>query len=177
MSGKPKRPVSKSGEPPFEGWSQEEVAAQVPCAQGTISRYQRRGELTELPNRKLAKVAVDEARALLEAHDLGGDIDPETKRRLDLATMRLREAQAKIREFELERESGKFIELAIVERDGADTGERVLAVLRAIGQRVALALECSCRSAAVAKKAVDEEVERAIGELRDSLYIVPPEEE
>jgi phage terminase Nu1 subunit (DNA packaging protein) len=158
-----------------EGLSQEDVAERVPCAQATVSRFKRRGLLTELPNGRLDECAVDECRALLSEHDEQGETDPDLKRRLDSAMARLREAQAQLREIELEHERGRYVELAVVERDGQDTAERVLAVLRALPQRTALALECACRRAAVVEKVISEEVERAIAEMRESMYIRPEE--
>ncbi len=96
-------------------------------------------------------------------------------RQLLEAQTRERKAIARLRELELEHESGRFVELAAVQRDGEDTAERVLAVLRALPQRVAMRLECSCRRAAVVEHEIAIEVERAIAELQQSLYLQPKE--
>lgn len=90
--------------------------------------------------------------------------------RLDVALAREREAKAKLREMEVERESGKYIESAIVKADAADTRERVVAVLRSIPQRCAMALECPCQRAAVVKTEIAKEIERALAEIRDSRF-------
>jgi hypothetical protein len=95
------------------------------------------------------------------------------KKKLLEHKVRERNAISKLRELELEHESGRFVELAVVRRDGEDAAERVLAILRAMPQRVALALECSCRRAAVVERVISEEVERAIAEMRASMYVKP----
>ncbi len=97
----------------------------------------------------------------------------ELKNRLDIALAREREAKASLRELQLQHEAGRFIELAVVERDGVDTAERVLAVLRSIPQRTAASLECDCRRAATVEVKISEEIERAVADLRESLYIKP----
>jgi hypothetical protein len=93
------------------------------------------------------------------------------RQQLLAAQVRERKAISRLRELELEHESGRYVELAIVQRDGADAAERVLAVLRALPQRVALALECPCQRAAAVKDKIAEEVERAVGELRESMFL------
>lgn len=157
------------------GLSQEDAATRVPCAQATISRYVRRGQLTQLPNGRLDECAVEEARALIKANEAGGEMDGDMKRRLDEAMARLREAQAELREIELERESGRFIERVLVEQDASDARERILAVLRAIPQRVAMQVDAALtapfdRRAAVVEKIIAEEVERAVAELSEAKY-------
>lgn len=161
-----------------EGLSQEDVAARVPCAQATVSKLQRRGHLNDfvLPNGRLAEAAVEWVRARLDKKDQGEEESGDLKLRLDTAMARLREAQAQIREIELERESGRFVDLAEVERDGADCGERVVGVLRALPQRVAAVLECPCNRASVVEVKVREEVERAIAEIHDSMFVEVPQD-
>lgn len=165
------------GRKPPAGLSQEDVAARVPCAQATVSKFDRRGWLTHLKNGRLAESAVEEMRARMTAKEEETEGDPGTKRRLELAMTRLREAQAKLRENEVERQSGKFIERAEVERDCAELAERIIAVLRAIGARVALSLECPCRRAAVVKAKIEDEIERAIAQLHESKWVKPPADE
>ena len=92
------------------------------------------------------------------------------------AQVRERNAISRLRELELEHESGRYVELAIVQRDGADAAERILAGLRSIPQRSAMGLQCECRKAAVVEKVLVEEVERVVTELRDSLYLRPRDE-
>jgi phage terminase Nu1 subunit (DNA packaging protein) len=173
VSGRTKRSTSNSGEPPFEGFTQEEVADRVPCAQQTVSRYQRKGKLTALPSGKLAACAVEEMRTLLDADD-GDEETGEWKKRAEAATARLREAQASLRELQLEVESGRFVDRAAVERSCADAAQRILGVLRAMPQRIARKVEAALsapehRRAAAAEKIIAGEVERAVEELNRSL--------
>lgn len=160
----------------MDGLSQEDVAERVPCAQATVSRFSRRGWLTQLPSGRLAECAVEEIRERLAAREDGSEIDGDLKRRLDTATTKLREAQAQLRQLELERESGRFVELAEVQRAGADAAQRILAVLRAMPQRIALEVDGALaaplgRRAAAVEKIIAVEVERAVAEMRQSLYL------
>jgi predicted transcriptional regulator len=168
-------PTAKAPEKPqLEGLSQEEIARLVGCAQSTVSRAIARGDIATLTN---GRVPESEAEKLIELRKRDERVASETaemERRLLAAQTGEREAKAKLRQLELERESGRFVELELVRRAGADPAERVLAVLRAIPQRTAMALECPCARAAVVEKKISDEVERAIAELRESLYLLPP---
>lgn len=153
-----------------EGLSQEDVANRVPCAQATVSKFARRGWLSRLPNGRYPEHAVDEVRERLAGNEQADEETTSWKQRAEAATARLREVQVKLRELELERESGRLVELAVVERDAHDAAERILGVIRAIPQRTAMALECGCRSAAVVEAKIRDEVERAVAELGQSTY-------
>jgi hypothetical protein len=98
------------------------------------------------------------------------------KQRLILAQSKEREAKASLAELLLKHRRGLFIEAELVKKDGEDTGERVLSVLRSIPQRTAAALECDCTRAASVEAKISSEIERAVSELRESLYIKPPGE-
>jgi transcriptional regulator with XRE-family HTH domain len=161
--------------PPPEGLTQDEIARRVGCSQSTVWRAIAAGKITPLPNGRLPESAA-ETLGLLRKDEQETDRDNaeelrKLNRRLLEAQTAEREAKAELRALELERQAGRFISLDLVQQDGADTAERVLAVLRAIPQRTAMALECSCRRASVVEKKIREEVERAIAELRESKYI------
>lgn len=147
----------------------------VPCAQATVSRFARRGWLTTLSSGRLAVSAVEEVRARLAEREEDEEGSGDLKRRLDMAMARIREAQAQLREYELAEESGRLVELALVQKDAADARERVLGVLRAIAQRVALAVDAALsapldRRAAVIEGIINAEIERAIAELAEAKY-------
>ena len=161
--------------PPLEGLTQDEVAARVPCARSSVYRAIARRDIEPLPNGRLPESAVETMQAIREAEENARNDKGTAEQRLLTAQALEREAKAKLSQIQLEREQGRFIELELVQRDAADTAERILAVLRAIPQRTAMALECSCRSAAVVQQKISDEVERAIGELRESLFIQPRE--
>lgn len=130
---------------------------------------------------------LDRADALVAVQHLVEDREADRKERGELAKVRAEltlarrdreRALARLRELELSVESGQYVELALVERDGHDTAERVLAVLRSIPQRTAMAVEgvssaAPSRRAAVVEQIISVELERAIGELRESMYIKP----
>jgi hypothetical protein len=131
--------------------------------------------LTHTPGGGLAEIAVEEVRSRMSVRAEDDEEAADLERRLDLANARLKEAQAKLHELELEREEGRFVELADVQKDAADTAARIVGVLRAIAQRTALAVEGAlaaepARRAAVVEALIADEVERAIGELRESKY-------
>ncbi len=164
---------AKPEKPPLEGLSQEEAARRVGCSQSTVGRAIARGDIGTLSNGRLPEDAIEILRELRKEDVKVAGETADLERRLLAAETGEREAKMQLRQMEVERESGRFVELAIVQRDGQDTAEKVLAVLRAIPQRTAMALECSCRRAAVVEKKIREEVERAVSELRESLYITP----
>ena len=125
----------------------------------------RDGSVSKRGMAELEKLA-DELKQEEEEENESGDL----RRKLMQAQLRERKAIGKLRELELERESGRFVELAIVEQDAEDAAERITGVLRAIPQRTAMALECNCRRAAVVEVKIAEEIERAIAELGESTY-------
>jgi hypothetical protein len=153
-----------------------EAARLVGVPRSTVRDWITQGPSAHAPRRFAIEARHGGDPALAEERvDEQADEDDNTDLRQQLLSAQVRERKAisKLRELELEHESGRCVELAVVERDGQDTAERVLAVLRALPQRTALALECACRRAAVVEKVISEEVERAIGEMRESLYIRP----
>ncbi len=168
---KPAPKKTQAEKPALEGHSQEEAARIVGCAQSTVSRAIARGDIEPLTSGRLPESAIAKLRELRRADAEVAAQDSEWDRRLLQAQAAEREAKARLKQIELERESGRYVELAIVQRDAADTAERILAVLRAIPQRTAMALECECQRAAVIEKKVGDEIERAVAELRDSLFM------
>lgn len=154
-----------------EGYSQEQVARIVGCAQSTVSRMIKRGDVDTLTTGRLPESAIEIIRRQWRDEERANEETASLERRLRIAETEKQEAVAKLKAMEVERETGKYVLLALVQRDGADTAERVLAVLRALPQRVATLLECQCRRAAQVEAAISNEVERAIAELRESLYI------
>jgi transposase len=170
------RPGEADDKPTPEGLSQEQVALRVGCSQSTVSRAIARGDICTLSNGRLPESAVAVLRALREDDERIAVETAELQRRLLAAQAGEREAKMKLRQLELERESGRFIELAAVERAGADAAQRILAVLRATPQRIALEVEAALaappgRRAAAVEKIVSRELERAVAEMRDSLYL------
>lgn len=174
---KPAKATSAAPEKPkLEGLSQEEAARAVGCAQATVSRAIARGDVATLSNGRLPESAIAILRELRKADEKVAGENVELERRLLAAQTGEREAKMKLRQLELDREAGRFIELASVQRAGADAGQRILAVLRAMPQRVALAVDGALaappsRRAAAIEKIIAVEVERAIAELRRSLYL------
>jgi phage terminase Nu1 subunit (DNA packaging protein) len=171
--GKPAKGSGGASKPP-EGLSQEDAANRVPCAQATVSKFARRGWLTQLSNGRLAECAVQEVRDRLAANEQDEEETGDWKKRAEAATARLREAQASLRELQLEVESGRFVERAAVERSSADAAQRILSVLRAMPQRIAREVEAALaapfgRRAAAAEKIIAAEVERAVEELNRTL--------
>lgn len=160
-------------EPKVEGLTQLEVATRSGCSQSTISRAIARGDIEVLPSGRVPESAVEIMRAQRAQEAAANEATSDLERRLLAAQAAEREAKAKLRQLELERESGRFVELDLVERDAADTAERILGVLRAIPQRTALALECPCNRAAIVEAKIREEVERAIAELAESKFGAP----
>ena len=157
-------------------FSQQAIADRAGCSQPLISRMVARGELDEhLVGGKLLETAVETVRAYVTRTEADNATDEELERRLAVAETRLKEAQAQLREIDLEREQGRYVALAEVEADGQDLAIRICTVLRAIPQRTALAVEGALaaspeRRAAVIERLISEEVERAIGELRESKF-------
>jgi hypothetical protein len=169
----PEAPEAPAAPPPPEGLTQDEVAARVPCARSSVYRAIARRDIEPLPNGRLPESAVETMQAIRMEEELARGEKGTVEQRLLAAQASEREAKAKLSQLQLEREAGRYVELDLVQRDAADTAERILAVLRAVPQRTAMALECSCRSAAVVQQKISDEIERAIGELRESLFIQP----
>lgn len=160
------------------GLSQSKIAEAIGCSRSTVQRAVARGDIKPGKGGLFPPGAVDTLRALLsDSDDEEGEHQPgDLRERLARATARWKEAQADLRELQLAHESGRFVELAVVQQDGADTAERFVAVARAIPQRVAMRLECEHHSAAVVEAKIREEVERAIAELHESMFIKLKEE-
>jgi len=172
----PAVPAAKPAKVPLEGLSQEEMARFVGCAQSTVGRAIARGDIDTLTNGRLPQSAVAKLRELREEDVKRAGETAELERRLLMAETGEREAKMKLKQLELERESGRFVELAQVQRSGSDAAQRILAVLRALPQRVALEVDAAltapaARRAASVEKIIAVEVERAVGELRRSLYM------
>lgn len=151
-----------------------EAARKLGVARSTVREWatsqlfhrHRDGSVSKRGLAELAKLAEDRVEEEADESDSN-----KLRQQLLQAQVRERKAIGRLRELELERESGRFVELAVVRRDGEDAAERVISILRAVPQRSAMALECACRRAAVVEKKISEEVERAIGELSDSMYL------
>lgn len=159
-----------------EGLSQDELAKRVGCAPSTVWRAIGRGDIQPLPNGRLPESAADIMRELRAKEAERDAVTSDLERRLLAAQAGEREAKMKLRQLELDRESGRFVELELVQRAGADAAQRILAVLRAIPQRIALEVDGALsappdRRAAAVEKIVAREVERAIEEMRQSLYL------
>lgn len=151
-----------------------EAARTIDVPRSTVRDWIAQGRVTTHRDGSITKRGMEQLKQLAKERTEEQDDEGETtdmRAQLLAAQVRERKAISRLRELELEHESGRFVELAVVKRDGQDTAERVLAILRALPQRTALALECQCRRAAVVERAISEEVERAIAELRESLYI------
>lgn len=167
--------------PPLEGLTQEEIARMVGCNQSTVSRAIKRGLIATLTNGRVPLSAADALRELWSEEQKFSDETVELERRVLTAETGEKEAKAKLRQLELEREQGKYVELAQVERAGKDAAHRILAVLRAIPQRTARELDAALasppdRRAAAIEKIMSREVERAIAEMRKSLYLQADDE-
>jgi hypothetical protein len=165
-----------SVDPEIDGLKQEEVARRAGCAQSTVSRAVARGDIVPLTNGRLPESAIDILRKLRKEDEKASAETAELERRLLAAETGEREAKQKLRELELQRESGKYVELDEVQKSGADVAQRILAVLRAMPQRIALEVEAALtappgRRAAAIEKIIALEVERAIGEMRESMYL------
>lgn len=171
----PEKPA-KAEKPKLLGLSQEAIARLVGCAQSTVSRAIARGDISTLSD---GSIREDQAEILKELRARDEQVSTETaelNRRLLRAETGEREAKQKLKELELEREQGRFVELDAVERAGRDAAQRILAVLRAMPQRIAREVDAALaapaeRRAAAVEKIVAREVERAVGELRQSLYL------
>lgn len=167
--------VAPPVKPPLEGYSQEEIARLVGCGQSTVSRAIRRGDVQTLTNGRLPEAAVEELRALWREEETEQAETAALERRMRTAETGEREAKAELAKLRLAQESGKYVELALVEKDAADTRERVLTVLRALPQRTAMAVDAALqapaqRRAAVVEQLIAAEVERAIAELAEAKY-------
>jgi len=167
-----KRANTEQVEP--EGLTQEQVARIVGCSQSTVSRAIKRGDVDTLTNGRLPESAIETLRALWADDQRAEEETAGLERRLRIAETEKAEALARLRVMEVDRESGRFVDLSVVARDAADASERIKAVLRAIPQRTAMALECACRPAAVVEAKIGEEIERAIAELGKSTYAGGP---
>lgn len=168
-----KRATFEKAEP--EGLSQEDAARRVGCSQSTIGRAIRRGDIDLLANGRIPESEIPKLIEARKADEEASAVTVDLERRLLTAETGEREAKRKLRELELERESGRFVELELVRKDAADARERILSVLRALPQRVAMGVDGALatspdRRAAVIEKLIAEEVERAIAELAESKY-------
>jgi hypothetical protein len=154
--------------------SRREFARAMGASASTVDRLAHAGKLPKNADGSLKRRQAEEVWKEIQAEQVRDGADrgevEDLEEQLLLAKIREREAISRLREIELERESGRFVALAEVERDAKDAAERILGVLRAIPQRTALALECPCARAAVVKAKVSEEIERAISELGQSHY-------
>ena len=153
------------------GLSQEEASQRVGCNQSTISRAIRRGAIETYTNGRIPESQVAKLIELRKEDEQASEEMTALTRRTTIAETLAAEAKAELQQLKLKLESGKYIELAIVKRDGEATGERIQSVLRSVPQRCALGLECACRTAAEVEAVICDEVERAIAELRESEYI------
>lgn len=152
-------------------------ARKAEVARTTLQTWIADGEVpTDSDGNVPVRAGLAAVKKLLATREVAAEDGAEaTELRQQLLQARIRERKAigKLRELELERESGRFVSLAMVQRDGEDAAERIIAVLRSIPQRCALDLECACRPAAVTEQKLSLEVERAIGELHETLYLKP----
>ncbi len=153
-----------------------EAAREIGVPRSTVREWATARRFHLHRDGSVSKRGMDELRQLAEERNQeqeeqedNGDL----RHQLLRAQIRERKAIGKLRELELAHESGRFVELALVQRDGADTAERVISILRAIPQRTALALECACQRAAVVELRISQEIERAIAEMKDSTYLKP----
>lgn len=162
--------------PKLLGLSQQAIARLVGCAQSTVTRAIARGDIETLSD---GSIGEDQAEILKELRARDERVSSETaelERRALTAETGEKEAKAKLRQLELEREQGRYVELVQVERAGKDAAHRMLAILRAIPQRTARELDAALasppdRRAAAIEKIMSREVERAIAEMRKSLYL------
>jgi phage terminase Nu1 subunit (DNA packaging protein) len=153
-----------------------EASREVGVSRSTVREWATAGLFHRHRDGSVSKRGLEELQRLAEERAAEQEEEEESgdlRHQLLQAQVRERKAIGKLRELELAHESGRYVELALVQRDGADTAERVISILRAIPQRTALALECECQRAAVVEKRIGEEIERAIAEMKDSTYIKP----
>jgi predicted transcriptional regulator len=175
---------AKAEKPKLLGLSQEQIARLVGCAQSTVSRAIARGDISTLSDGSIREDQAEILRELRVRDERASSETAELERRLLTAETGEREAKQKLKELELQRESGRYVELELVQRSGADAAQRILAVLRAMPQRIAREVDAALaapadRRAAAVEKIVAREVERAVAELRESMYLqasaTPPE--
>lgn len=158
--------------------SRRAFAREKGASASTVDRMAHDGRLPKNPDGSLKREEAEEAWKEIEAeraqdHERRTSSSAEVavlEEKLLIAKLREREAISRLREIELERESGRYVALELVQRDAKDTRERILGVLRSVPQRVARALECPCQRAAVVEAKVSDEVERAIAELAESKF-------
>lgn len=167
----PKR--KKPGRPPKQrtagGLTQVEVANRSGCSQSTVSRLTARGVLSLRSDGLYPEDAPETVRAYMTASEEKGEELSELERQLTEARRDKVRADARLREMEVELESGRFVERKEVERAVTDAMAVTLAVLRSTPQRTALELQCKCRDAAATDKVISVEVERAISEMKRVL--------
>lgn len=172
----PEKPVEAPKPPKLLGLSQEAIARLVGCAQSTVSRAIARGDISTLSDGSIREDQADILRELRKRDERVSSETAELERRALTAETGEKEAKAKLRQLELEREQGRYVELALVERAGRDAAKRILAVLRAMPQRIAREVESALtapadRRAAAVERIVSREVERAVAEMRQSMYM------
>src|SRR5688572_21269259 len=145
MTPKPKR----LGRPPKQrtagGLTQVEVANRAGCSQSTVSRLTARRVLALRDDGLYPEDAPDTVRAYMTASEEKDEAVSELERQLTEARRDKVRADARLREMEVEHESGRFIERKEVERAVVDAMAVTLAVLRSVPQRTALELQCKCR--------------------------------
>lgn len=166
---KPKRPGRPRKQRTAGGLTQVEVANRSGCSQSTVSRLTARGVLAFRDDGLYPEDAPDTVRAYMTASDEKDEELSDLERQLTEARRDKVRADARLREMEVEHESGRFIERKEVERAVTDAMSVTLAVLRSVPQRTALELQCKCRDAAATDKVISVEVERAISEMKRVL--------
>lgn len=178
MTGTAKPRAKKRAKPEKaapEGLSQDEAARRVGCSQSTIGRAIRRGDIEILINGRIPESEIPKLIELRKEDERENAEKADLERRMLKAELGEREAKAKLRVMEVERESGRVVDLAVVRADAANARERIIGVLRALPQRVAAEVDAALstpldRRAAVIEKLIAAEVERAIAELAESKY-------
>jgi len=172
--------VKRSAKKPA-GYTQAQLANEIGCSRSTVQRAIEIGQISPGPGGRFSKADAETIRVGRKAKQEAKDQVSNLEEQLLQARLRERRAISKLRELELERESGRFVELAQVQRAGADAAQRILAVLRAMPQRVALEVDGALvapvdRRAAAVERIISVEVERAVSELRRSVHFHVPSE-
>jgi hypothetical protein len=153
-----------------EGLTQDETARRVGCAKSTVWRAVRRGDVDTLANGRIPESEIEKLVEIRKEEERESRYDAELDRRAKIAETEKQEALAKLKNLELQLQSGLFVKLEDVIRDAADARERFLGIVRAIPQRTAMALECPCHKAAVVEAKISDEIERALAEIRKARF-------
>ena len=159
---------------PIEGITADVLAQRVGCSPTIVARAIRRGVLFPLENGRMAESAIEALREHIQEAEADDEGMLALKKRAMTAEANERELKVQLRQFQLERESGKYLERTDVIRSGADAASRMTAIARAVPSRVAMEVEGAqtvpqARRAAVIEKIIRAEIERMIGEMRDAL--------